>query len=72
LISGTRRSAFIDRSKTKNGTPHAIPVPPLAAELIEVIVPNDYGWFFPSATDPTRPVSHGTLYGSYGVNGNAM
>ena len=20
------------------------------------------GWFFPSATDPTKPVSHGTLY----------
>jgi hypothetical protein len=34
----------------------------LAAELIKSIVPNEHGWFFPSATDPTRPVSHGTLY----------
>lgn len=53
---------IIDWSKTKNGAPHAIPVPPTAAELIESIKPNEYGWFFPSATDPKRPVSHGTLY----------
>jgi len=53
---------IIDWSKTKNGKPHAIPVPSLAAELIESIKPNAHGWFFPSAKDPTRPVSHGTLY----------
>ena len=53
---------IIDWSKTKNGAPHAIPVPPIAAELIESIKPNEYGWFFPSAKDPKRPVSHGTLY----------
>jgi integrase len=53
---------IIDWSKTKNRAPHAIPVPPIAAELIESIKPNEYGWFFPSAKDPKRPVSHGTLY----------
>jgi integrase len=53
---------IIDWSKTKNGSPHAIPVPPIAAELIGSIKPNIHGWFFPSATDPKRPVSHGTLY----------
>jgi integrase len=53
---------IIDWSKTKNGSPHAIPVPPIAAELIETIKPNAHGWFFPSAKDPKRPVSHGTLY----------
>jgi integrase len=53
---------IIDWSKTKNGKPHAIPVPALAAELIESIKPNEYGWFFPSAVDPTRPVSANTLY----------
>lgn len=53
---------IIDWSKTKNGAPHAIPVPPIAAELIKSIKPNEHGWFFPSAKDPTRPVSHGTLY----------
>jgi integrase len=53
---------IIDWSKTKNGSPHAIPVPSIAAELIESIKPNEHGWFFPSAMDPKRPVSHGTLY----------
>jgi len=56
------KEGIIDWSKTKNGKPHAIPVPEVAAELIESIKPNAYGWFFPSATDPTKPVSHGTLY----------
>lgn len=53
---------IIDWSKTKNGSPHAIPVPSLAAELIEGIVPNRHGWLFPAAMDPTCPVSHQTLY----------
>jgi integrase len=53
---------IIDWSKTKNGKPHAIPIPQLAAELIESIVPNEYGWFFPSAKDHSKPVSAGTLY----------
>lgn len=56
------KERIIDWSKTKNGRPHAIPVPTLAADLIESIKPNEHGWFFPSATDPTRPVSHNTLY----------
>jgi integrase len=53
---------IIDWSKTKNGKPHAIPVPLIAARLIESIVPNEFGWFFPSAKDPSKPVSAGTLY----------
>jgi integrase len=53
---------IIDWSKTKNGKPHAIPVPALAAELIESITPNEYGWFFPSAMDPSKPVRASTLY----------
>ena len=56
------KERIIDWSKTKNGKPHAIPVPEVAAELIESIKPNAHGWFFPSANDPTKPVSHGTLY----------
>jgi integrase len=56
------KERIIDWSKTKNGKPHAIPVPEVAAELIDSIKPNAHGWFFPSATDPTKPVSHGTLY----------
>lgn len=57
-----REEKIIDWSKTKNGRPHAIPVPALAAELIDSIIPNKYGWFFPAAMDPSRPVSAGTLY----------
>lgn len=56
------KERIVDWSKTKNGSPHAIPVPTLAAELIESIVPNEHGWFFPSAKDPTRSVSANTLY----------
>ncbi|MGP0093756.1 MAG: tyrosine-type recombinase/integrase [Xanthobacteraceae bacterium] len=56
------KERVIDWSKTKNGNPHTIPVPPIAAELIESIVPNEFGWLFPSAKDPSRPVSAGTLY----------
>jgi integrase len=56
------KERIIDWSKTKNGKPHAIPVPALAADLIESIVLNDYGWFFPSAKDPAQPVTASTLY----------
>ncbi|MER8777939.1 tyrosine-type recombinase/integrase [Mesorhizobium sp. M0977] len=56
------RERIIDWSKTKNGKPHAIPVPQLSAELIASIKPNAHGWFFPSAMDPSKPVSAGTLY----------
>ena len=53
---------IIDWSTTKNLTPHAVPVPSLAAELIQSITPNEHGWYFPSQKDPSKPVSHGTLY----------
>lgn len=56
------KERIIDWSKTKNGKPHAIPIPALAAELIGSTVPNKFGWYFPSAMDPERPVSHQTLY----------
>ncbi|TCL62949.1 site-specific integrase [Rhizobium sp. BK251] len=56
------KERIIDWSKTKNLQPHAVLVPSLAAELIASIRPNEYGWFFPSAKDPSIPVSHGTLY----------
>jgi integrase len=56
------KERIIDWSRTKNGKPHAIPVPSVAAELIESIKPNEHGWLFPSAMDPTKPVRAGTLY----------
>jgi integrase len=39
------KERIIDWSKTKNSKPHAAPVPALAAELIESIKPNKFGWF---------------------------
>jgi integrase len=57
-----RKEKIIDWSKTKNGKPHAIPLPALAAELLDSIIPNKVAWFFPSAVDPSKPVSAGTLY----------
>lgn len=53
---------IIDWSKTKNGKPHAIPVPDLAYDLIRSIIPNRHGWLFPSASQPDKPVSASTLY----------
>jgi integrase len=49
---------IIDWSKTKNGTPHAIPVPPVAAELIQSIKPNEYGW---AGSFPRRRTRSGPL-----------
>jgi len=56
------RERIIDWSKTKNGKPHTIPMPVIAAELIESIIPNEFGWLFPSAKDPSKPVRASTLY----------
>ena len=57
-----REERMLDFSRTKNGKPHAIPLPDLAFELLDGIVPNKHGWLFPSMMDPEKPVSHGTLY----------
>jgi len=56
------KERILDWSKTKNGKPHAIPLPDLAVELLESIKPNEHGWFFPSMMEPSKPVSAGTLY----------
>lgn len=53
---------ILDWSTTKNGRSHAIPLPEIAFNLLRSIIPNKYGWFFPSATDSSKPVSAGTLY----------
>jgi hypothetical protein len=36
------KEKIIDWSKTKNGKPHAIPVPSIAAELIESIIQSAF------------------------------
>ncbi len=40
--------------KTKNGLPHSISLPQQAVAILEGIVPNSQGWFFPNARDATR------------------
>ncbi|ASV45100.1 integrase [Klebsiella phage SopranoGao] len=53
---------IIDWHKTKNGRPHAIPLPSLAKELLDSITPNEHGWYFPGQKDPSTSVQHQTLY----------
>lgn len=57
-----REEGMIDWSKTKNGKPHAIPLPGLAIELLDSLTPNEHGWFFPGSKDPSQSVQHQTLY----------
>lgn len=57
-----KEEGMIDWSKTKNGKPHAIPLPSLAVELLDSLVPNEHGWFFPGVKDPSKSVQHTTLY----------
>jgi integrase len=47
--------------KTKNGTPHTLPVCDLAAEILNSLTPVN-GYLFPSATDNTKPARHNCLY----------
>lgn len=46
---------LIDWSKTKNGKPHTLPLPPQAVAIFAALTPNRHGLFFPSATDPEQP-----------------
>ena len=57
-----KEEGIIDWQKTKNGRPHAIPLPSLAKELLDSIKPNEHGWYFPGDKDPTTSVQHQTLY----------
>lgn len=57
-----RDEGMIDWSKTKNGKPHAIPLPGMAIELLNSLTPNEHGWFFPGSKDPSLSVQHQTLY----------
>lgn len=55
-------AGIIDWSRTKNGRPHTLPVPSLAAELLNQVKPGPTGWLFPSAADRRESVSHQSLY----------
>jgi integrase len=40
--------------KTKNGLPHSLPLPDIAVEILDSVVTNESGFFFPHRLDPTR------------------
>jgi len=56
------REQILDWGQTKNGRPHAIPLPSLAVELLGTVKPSRQGWLFPSFHDYSTPVKHQTLY----------
>lgn len=55
-----RAEAILDWSKTKNGSQHAIPLPRRAVLILNSMVPNRHGLFFPSMPNS----STGTKYGA--------
>jgi len=52
-----RAEVILDWSKTKNGLPHAIPLPIQALAVVNEMVPNRAGLLFPSRTKPNQPPS---------------
>lgn len=53
---------LITWEKTKNGRAHVLPVPAVAAELLDSLVPNEHGLLFPAVNDPAKPVTEEVLY----------
>jgi integrase len=56
-----RGEKMLDWSKTKNGMPHAIPLPERAVTILDGLVANSQGLFFPSAVRPDEPVTLATV-----------
>jgi len=55
-----RQKAMLFWTDTKNGLPHGIPLPRQAVEILDAMVPNEHGLFFPNGRDKTKP---GTYHG---------
>lgn len=49
--------AIYEWEKTKNGMPHAIPLPGMALEILGRLTPNKHGLYFPNKLDPARTPS---------------
>ena len=43
-------------STTKNGRPHIIPLPRQAQEIMEMLKPNEHGWYFWRREYPEQPI----------------
>lgn len=49
-----RQEYMLRWKKTKNGLPHSLPLPEIAIEILDELVANDGGYFFPHRVDPKR------------------
>lgn len=49
-----RHEHMLNWKKTKNGLPHSLPLPEIAIEILDDLVTNDGGYFFPHRVDPKR------------------
>jgi len=49
-----RETKLLYWKMTKNGRPHSIPVPEIAADILVSITPSSGGWFFPHRYKPDR------------------
>lgn len=56
-----RPEKMLDWSKTKNGMPHAIPLPRQAVTELDALVPNRWGVLFPHQVRPDEPATVGAL-----------
>jgi integrase len=52
-----RNERMLDWSRTKNDQPHAVPLPPHAIDVLNSLVPNRHGLFFPGRARADAPLS---------------
>lgn len=52
-----RQEKMLDWSKTKNGSPHAIPLPHQAVTILDALIPNKHGLYFPHSRRPAEPAT---------------
>jgi integrase len=53
--------SMLDWGKTKNGQPHAIPLPDAAVKILGALIPDKCGHYFPSNRIASRPATSQTL-----------
>jgi integrase len=49
-----RHEYMLNWKKTKNGLPHSLPLPEIAIAILDDLVTNNGGYFFPHRVDPER------------------
>jgi integrase len=66
LAAYDRSRGMVHWGKTKNGRPHSIPLPRQAIEILEAMVPNRHGLYFPHQFDATRPAAAHSFHKAIG------